>query len=428
MADQTAEATAPARPAAAAATLKKGSRARSAMRWVRRGLGIAFVIAVLAMIVVAMMPKPVPVDVAEVEQGALEVTVDEDGRTRVKDRHIVAAPIAGMLARIEKNPGDAITEGEVVARIAPLAAPLLDPRSRAQAEARVAAASAAVRQAQATIDRARTAAEYARNEAGRQRSLLASGGVAASVAERADVEARTRTEELASAEFGARIAAHELEMARAAVGATGRGGAQARGEEQLDITSPVTGQILKVIQESEGVVQPGTPLLELGDPAALEIVIDVLTSDAIQIEPGDHVVIEHWGGDRPLRGHVRVVEPSAFTRMSALGVEEQRVNVIVDLDEPRETWALLGDGYRVEARIIVWSEADVLKVPASAVFRHGDGWAAFRVVDGKARLTPVEIGRRTGLEVQITSGLERGDTVVVHPSDRVVDGVSVEER
>jgi HlyD family secretion protein len=198
--------------------------------------------------------------------------------------------------------------------------------------------------------------------------------------------------------------------------------------EQLDIISPVAGQVLKVFQESEGVVQGGTPILELGDPSALEVVVDVLSQDATRIPAGAPTLIERWGGKNPLRGHVRVVEPSAFTKLSALGVEEQRVNVIIDMDEDRELWSSLGDGYRVEARISVWEGKDVLRVPASAVFRSEEAWATFVVEEGTAVLRPVEIGETNGLETEVLSGLDEGQTVIAYPSDSVRDGVSVKAR
>jgi HlyD family secretion protein len=235
-----------------------------------------------------------------------------------------------------------------------------------------------------------------------------------------------RAEELTSAEFGLRVADSELRLARAALLRleTTRGGAP----ERFEVRAPVEGEVLRVLQESEGVVQPGAPLLEVGDSRALEIVVDVLTSDAVDIVPGAPVRITRWGGDSALRAHVHRVEPSAFTRISALGVEEQRVNVLIDLDEPRERWAALGDGFRVEASIEVWRAADALQVPAGAVFRHDSGWAVFRVSGGRAALTPVTIGRRSGTAAQVLEGLEPEDTVVVYPGDNVVDGIRVEGR
>jgi HlyD family secretion protein len=405
---------------------------KTILKWAKRVLGVLVVVGVLGMLVSAWMPKPVPVDSVRAETGELMVTVNESGRTRVKDRYVVSAPLAGNVARIHLDPGDSVEEGQELARILSLEPPLMDARSRAQAEARVSAARAAARQARSTEGRIEASAEFAARAAERQRGLAARGSVASLAAERADLESRTAREELSSAGFAVRVADYELRVAEAALRRQGGGGAPARqpaGEdEQVLVQAPVAGKVLRVIQESEGVVQAGSPLLELGDASALEIVVDVLTSDAVHIAPGAQALIERWGGETTLRGRVRVVEPSAFTRMSALGVEEQRVNVVIDLDEDYEVWRSLGDGYRVEARIIVWRGEDVLRVPASAVFRDGDGWALYTIRDGKAALTSVEVGHRNGLEVEITAGLDSGTEVILHPSDQITDAVEVEVR
>ena len=392
-------------------------------RIVRRVIGGLFALGVVALIVLASLPKPVPVDTAEVASGPLEVTVDEDGHTRVQDRFLVDAPIGGRVGRPELRPGDPIVEGQVLARIAPLPPQLLDQRSRAQAEARVASARAAQRQARASVARAQAASEQAERDRDRQTRLSKSGGVAAATAERATFEARARTEELTSARFGVRVADYEVRMAQAALGRHGESG-----DEQMEVPAPIDGRVLRVLQESEGVVMAGTPLAEVGDPAALEIVVDVLTADAVRIKTGAPVRIERWGGDATLDGRVRRVEPSAFTKTSALGVEEQRVNVVIAIESPREEWEALGDGYRVEARIRVWRDEDVLQVPTSALFRTDDGWAVFVVEGDVAKRRSVEVGRQTGVDAAIESGLEAGDRVIVHPSDQIVDGIGVEVR
>lgn len=398
--------------------------ARQLGRWVKRGLLALAALLVVALIVVAWLPKPVEVDVTGVVQQPMRVTVDEDGRTRVKDRYVVSAPLDGRLARIDLHPGDQVKEGTLLARIVPATPPLLDERSQASAEAQVAAAAAAVKRSKAQIARAEASLEYAESEAKRTEKLGRAGVAAPSDVERARLEVRTARAELDSLRFAAQVAAHELRMAKAALGhLTGKDD----DDEHLEISAPVTGVVLKVMQESEGVVAGGTPLLELGDPGALEVVVDVLTRDGIRIRPGAQAEIDRWGGD-PLDAHVRLVEPAAFTRVSALGVEEQRVNVILDLDSPRAAWASLGDGYRVEAHIVVWQADDVVQVPTSAAFRHGDGWAVFVVDDGAARLTPITIAHRTGHTVEVVSGLDASQTVVLHPSDRVTDGVAVKPR
>jgi HlyD family secretion protein len=263
-------------------------------------------------------------------------------------------------------------------------------------------------------------------EAERQANLAPTGAVALQAVEQAEFDLRAKREEVASARFAARVAEHEARVAEAALGRLGAKGV--KGDEQLEVRAPVGGEVLKVFRESEGVVRSGAALLEIGDPQALEIVVDVLTSDAVGIRRGADVSIERWGGERALKAHVRTVEPSAFTRVSALGVDEQRVNVIIDLDEPPEVWEALGDGYRVEARIVVHEARGVVKVHDSAVFRSGDGWAVYRVNDHKAVLTPIEVGARNGLEVEVAAGLEPDMLVIAHPGDQVEDGRSVRSR
>jgi len=400
-------------------------KASGLRKWIRRVLIALAVLAVVGLIVVAWIPNPVEVEVAEVSRGALVVTVNEDGRTRVKDRYTVSAPVTGNLARPDLEAGDSIEQEQVLARLVPLPPPLLDSRTRAEAKARVDAAMAARRQAQAAVNRARFQRDFARQESKRAQAVVQQGGLARSDADRAVSTYRSSEEELRSAEFGGRVAEHQLKLAQTTLMQLSGEGEEG---EQLEIISPVAGQVLKVFQESEGVVQSGTPILELGDPAALEVVVDVLSQDATRIPTGAPALIERWGGKNPLRGHVRIVEPSAFTKLSALGVEEQRVNVIIDMDDDRELWRSLGDGYRVEARISVWEGKDVLRVPASAVFRSEDSWATFVVEGGTAAIRTVALGETSGLETEVLSGLEEGEMVIAYPSDSVRDGVSVEAR
>jgi HlyD family secretion protein len=395
-------------------------------RWLRRLLLLFVGALVVVGIVVAWMPEPLTVDTALATRGPLRVTVDEDGRARVKDRYVVSAPINGSLDRIQLDPGDDVRSGQLLARIVPLVPALLDERSRGEAQARVLAASAAERQAGAQISRAEASTEFAKREAQRLGKLVQAGAISRVEHEQALLTERTAAADLESARFAARVASHELEMARAALRRLSASRAEGRGE-QLDVPSPVNGRVLKVLQQSEGVVQAGAPLLEVGDPAALEIVVDVLTVDAVRIAPNARVVVDRWGGSE-LEGRVRRIEPSAFTRLSSLGVEEQRVNVLIDLVSPRTEWAMLGDGYRVEAHIVVWEGSDVLKIPASAAFRHGNGWAVYRVEEGLARLTPVEIGERSGRDVELNKGLGAGARIVVYPSDQIADGARVRSR
>ncbi len=413
--------TKPEKPSAA----QKNRRRRALSRFVRRGLLVLFAVVVVAGLVVAWMPEPVPVEVGTVTRGTLRVTVDEDGRTRVIDRYSVAAPLSGNLARIDWEPGDAVKRGAVLARITPAPPPLLDERTRATAEARLSAALAAERQARAQIARAEARAELARSEAERDRKLMESGAISSAALQQSLVNERSAEAELESLRFGVRVAEHEVQTARAALLRISGNGKK---EGALDVTSPIDGSVLRVVRENAGPVQAGEALLELGEPNALEVVVDVLSSDAVRLRPGAEATIEAWGG-APLAARVRRIEPSAFTRLSALGVEEQRVNVILDITDPREKWTALGDGFRVEARIVAWEGSDLTLVPASAVFRRGEDWVVFRIdEESRAQLTPVEIGERTGRTVQIVSGLSPGARVILHPSDQVETGTEVAPR
>lgn len=371
----------------------------------------------------ALRPGTVAVERASVTRGPMIVSIDQDGRTRVHDRFVVAAPLAGTLQRVTLHVGDSVAAGAVVARFVPLPAPLLDPRARAEAAARVRAAESARRGAAAAVAQARAAERFAAREASRAAELHAAGAVAARDVEAATLEATTRAEALARAVWAERVAAAELTMAQAALARFGASAA-----DTIEVRAPVAGQVLRVLQESEGAVSAGTPILEIGDPATLEIIVDVLTADAVEIRPGAAVELERWGGAGVLEGRVRRVEPSAFTKRSALGVEEQRVNVIVELVSPRAEWAGLGDGFRVEARIQVWQAAEVLQVPSGAVFREGEGWAVYVIRDGRAVLVPITIGRRNASVVQVQTGLAPGDAVIVYPGDAVRDGVRVQAR
>lgn len=402
---------------------KARARQRRIARWVRRGLAVSVLAAVGVVIALAMMPKPLSVAAKKATKASLLVSIDEDGKTRVKDRFTISAPLTGHLGRISWHAGDAVEEGAVLARIVPVKSGLLDERSRLQGEARLSAARASVLQAKTMIGRAEAAHDLAKKSSARVRGLFEKGASTRSTYDEALFIERARKEELASARLGRKVAAQEVRMAQAALG---RLSSRKQSDQELHLISPIQGSILRVLHESEGVVQMGMSLLEIGDPAALEIVADVLTRDAVKIDRGDKVRIDRWGGDASLAAHVRRVEPSAFTRMSALGVEEQRVNVIIDLDEPREKWAVLGDGYRVEVSIEVWRGEDVLQVPASSVFRHGKGWAVYVSDDGVAKRIPVETGHRNSSAVEILSGLAEGDLVVTHPNDQLRDGVELE--
>jgi HlyD family secretion protein len=386
----------------------------------------------LAFLVTAFWPQPVPVDFAAVERGRLTVTVDEEGETRVRDVFVLSAPVAGRARRIEIEAGDEVVAGEtVVAEIEPVDPSLLDVRSERESEA-------AVRAAEAEF-------EFAQRELARQRQLGQRGVASARDLDAAEKAFRTARAALENARAALLARSFEYDRARAQAKRAEQSG---KGEPLLiPVHAPVSGRVLRVLRESAGVVAPGEPLLEIGDPQDLEIVVDLLSADAVRVEAGQEVLIEQWGGGRLLHGRVRRVEPYGFTKVSALGIEEQRVNVVIDLTDPPEQWQRLGHGYRVETRIVLWRGEDVVKLPLSALFRaagsaesHEAGagaaernadsadWAVFVVEKGRARLRPVARGRHNGLEVEIQSGLEPGERVVLHPSDRVADGVRVVSR
>lgn len=394
----------------------------------RAKIGIlATVVLVGAGIAYGFMVRAIPVDLAEAKRARLTVTVEEEGKTRVQDRYQITAPVAGYLRRIDLEAGDGVSGGQVLAVIEPARATALDPRTRAQAQARVSAAQAAMAVAQENARAASAAARLAQQERARTDTLRQQDFVSAQALDAAR-SAETRAEAVRqAAEHAIKVARFELDQARAAVASTARlqtGGAS----ELFQVRSPVGARVLRLVRESEGAVAAGQPLLEIGNPENLEIEVEVLSTHAVKIAPGSRVILDRWGGDAAVEGRVRVIEPSGFTKISALGVEEQRVRVIVDLASPRETWQRLGDGYRVEARFVLWEGDKVLQVPTSALFRHGGGWAVFAVSDGRARLTPVEPGQRAGLATEVLSGLDAGTQVVSHPDDLISDGARVKPR
>ncbi len=394
----------------------------------RRAIGVAAAVVVLAGFVWLVLPAPLPVDVAAVERGPLRVTVDEEGETRVRERYVVAAPTTGRLLRIALDEGDEVVAGQVVAHIQP--APL-DPRDFAGAQARLEAAEASKSAADARKQRARAALEQARRDADRADRLRDAGTLSAEAHEQSRLAEISADREYEAARFGSEVANHDVAAARAALLATEAVAAQPDATDGepcevspcVEVRGPVAGRVLRVLEESARIVTAGTPLIEIGDPGSLEVVVDILSTDAVRVRPGVTFWIEDWGGDRALEGRVRRVEPAAFTKISALGVEEQRVNVIADLLAPEPS---LGDGFRVEARIVVWEGEDVLQIPASALFRRGAEWSVFVVDDGVATRREVRVGHQAAFEAEIVEGLEEGELVVLHPSDQVREGVRVE--
>ncbi len=370
------------------------------------GLGLAWV----------LRPAPVPVETAQVTRGPLRETLDEQGETQVRDRYVVAMPAAGALERVDLRAGDSVRAGAIVAWVG--AAPL-DPRTSGEASARLARARDAERVARAQVTAARAALEQAGRDRARAESLAVAELIAPEGRERAELALVARRQELEVADFRAQVAAHEREEAEAML----TGARTAPRGARVPLHAPVTGQVLRVLEASARVLPAGAPILELGDPARLEVRADYLSTDATRLAPGDSAWIEAWGGGAPLPARVRRVEPSGFTKISALGVEEQRVPVILDLDRGA---AALGDRFRVEVRVIVWSAPAVLQVPVSALFRQDSTWCLYVVRDGRARRRTVEVGHRGAAAVEVLGGLTAGEEVIRYPGDQVADGTRVE--
>ena len=385
-------------------------------------------VALLAALVYAFRAEPQPVDIATITRGPLVVTVDDEGETRVHDVFTVSAPIAGRLQRTPLHVGDQVEAGKtVVARIEPADPALLDPRARAEAEAAVRAAEAAARYARAELERAGAEEDFAAAEVRRMRELHAKGVASEQAIDEAERAHRTAKATVNAADATIRMRDHELARARAAlITPTNDPGAHAECA-CVDLHAPVSGQILSIAQKSEAVVQTGAALLEIGDPARIEIVADYLSNEAVALRAGQSAIIDGWGG-APLNAIVQRVEPSAFTKVSALGIEEQRVNVILNITDPHDAWTTLGHGYRVDVRVIVWQADAVDIAPLTSLFRHRDGWALFVEDGGRAELRAVEIGHRSGLRVEVVSGVAPGDRVIVNPSDRVEDGTRIVPR
>ena len=397
---------------------KKNLEARRWSRWLPWIVGGALT----ALIVIGLLPKPLPVEIAMVSRGDLRVTVNEEGMTRVKNRYVIASPVAGQLRRIDWKPGAVVEAGKtVLAVLESGGADILDARSLVQAEARVRAAQAAVAQALAQRSRALANANLQREDFARQKTLFASGVLSRQEFDASETRATTTAQEARAAEFAAQIAEFEAAQAQALLLRGQPAEAGARGEP-LVILSPVSGRVLRVMQESERLVPAGFALLEVGDPTDLEARIEVLSRDGVAIQPGARVQLEQWGGPVALNARVRVVEPSAFTKVSALGVEEQRVYVIVDFTDPLEVRRSLGDNYRVEARIETWSGQNILKVPAGALFQRGAQWQTYVVEGKRAVLRTVRVGRSSGRETEILEGLTEGQNVVIYPGDQIADG------
>jgi HlyD family secretion protein len=378
---------------------------------------------VLAVVVAASRPKALEVQTSKVSRGPLRLTVDEDGKTRVRERYSVPAPVAGTLSRVELRAGDPVEPGTIIARLLPLPSPLLDPRARAVAQQQLASARDAEQQAQAAVARAQSARELANSTLARSKHLFGTGALPPTELDQAEAEARMKESDVQSLRFAQQVAVHAITQAQAAVS---RFDLKPGVGDSLDVTSPVHGRILHVLHEDAGPVTPGTAIVEVGDLESMEIVAQLLSQDAVSVRPGMAATLTHWdaAGGRELKARVRRVEPAGFTKLSALGVEEQRVNVLLDLEDAASA-SPLGDGFAVEVSILTWAGEGVLQVPTSALFREAEGWAVFVEQDAYVKIHPVQIGHRGPLRAEVTGGLAEGDLVVSHPGPSLKDGVRV---
>ena len=395
-------------------------RGWSTIAWWMVGLG-----AVGALFFVALRPVPVEVDVAQVVRGPMAVTIDDEGETRIRRRFVVSSPVAGRLQRIELEPGDPVTQGQtVVARVQAEAPPLLDARTRAEAEAARAAAASLLGRARADEQRATTALELARRDLAREQELDTTGLTTRQAVDVRETAVLTAEEAARAATFAVATAAAELERTEARVAPNSIDA----GDRIVTVLAPIDGMVLRRLRESAAFVPAGQPLIEIGDPQDIEVVSDLLSTDAVRVRPGSATRLEQWGGDQTLTATVRRVEPSGFMKISALGVEEQRVNVLMDFDDPVAASALLGDGYRAEVRIVIWEANDVVQVPTSALFRQGEDWAVYVLDGASARLTTVTVDHRNSQWTEVLQGLSPGDEVVVHPPDTLTAGTEVSRR
>jgi HlyD family secretion protein len=381
----------------------------------------------LASLIWAFIPKPIPLDLITLQPGEMTVTVDEEGETRVRDVFVLSAPISGRALRIQSEVGDEVKANEtLVAEIEPTDSALLDPRSEAQARADIRTAEANLVLAEASVKEAKVELQFARSELKRSKSLRKDAVISERELEAAERTQKTRQATLETAIANRQARQAELERARAQLISPVDERTQHADCQCVSIRAPVDGVILKILHKSEGVVNAGEALVEIGDPADLEIVTDLLSSDAVKVEAGQRVIIDNWGGSHTLEGVVERVEPFGFTKVSALGIEEQRVNVIIDFTSPREAWSRIAHGFQVDTRIVLWEGKDILKLPLTALFRNSNDWAVFVEEDGKASKRNVKLGHRTGLEAEILDGLKLGERIVVHPSDKITEGVAIE--
>ena len=382
-------------------------------------LGIAYV----------MWPRPIPVDLTILKPGSLTVSVDEEGETRIKDVYEVNTPVTGRILRVEREAGDdVVADLTIIAQLEPIDPSFLDLRTEAEMRASLQAAQAARDLAEADVARARAELSFAEADLARVRQLARTETVSKRRLEEAELAFKTKQAELATAKATLEMRKHELERAQSQLISPAELIERRESCACIPLYAPVDGKVLRVLKKSEGVLLAGTVIVEVGDPRDLEIVVDLLSADAVKVIPGQRVVIDNWGGEKSLNGTVKQIEPFGFTKVSALGIEEQRVNVVIELTDPPETYAKLAHGFSVDVSIVLWEGSNILTLPLTALFRDGDDWAVYRVEKGRAKLRKVEIDHANGLEVEVVAGLAEGDTVVVHPSNQVHDGVAVVSR
>lgn len=375
----------------------------------------------------ALRPQPIQVDLAVAEIGLLRVTLDEEGETRVRDVYTLHAPLRGQLQRITAEVGDVVKAGETqLAQIEPAPPAFLDVRTEAELQAAVEAARAAHNLAAAELNKAKADLTFAEGERARARQLIERRTISQRTLEDAERSYNVAQANLATAEAALKVREHELHQARSRLLSRQEIRSLREDCECMPVTAPVSGVVLQVMRRSEGVVEAGTPLLDIGDPTDLEIVVNFLSEDAVRIRPGQRAIITDWGGE-DLNAVVRRIEPFGQTQVSALGIEEQRVDVILDFADPTESWRSLGHGYRVDVQVILF-EGEVLKLPLGALFRQGEEWAVFVAAEGRARLRPVAVSQRNSLAVEIREGLVPGERVILYPSDRIKDGAAIVER
>lgn len=386
-------------------------------------------VVLIAVLIWLFWPTPVSVDLAEAQRGPLQVTISDEGEARVRDVFVMSAPVAGLMRRVELHAGDHVAANQtVIARLEPSVPMFLDERAAAEARAAMDAAAAARKFAEAQSRRVEAEREFADSELRRLRALANRQSISQNDLDAAERRAKTAAAAVAEARASMNMRESEYQQARARLLNPAQTRRAAKDCDCILLYSPISGSVLRVLQESEGIVSAGTPIVEIGDPGNLEIRVDLLSEEAIRVRPGQRVSVDGWGGSGTLAGVVRRVEPFGYTKVSALGIEEQRVNVLIDLTEPRERWRRLGHGYRVQPRIVVWESSDVLRVPFSALFRDGDRWAVFVEKAGRAALRPVQSGQENGIEAQIVSGLVPGERIVLHPNDRITDGTRIVAR